>query len=179
MSSNYATHLCSHDKEEEKHHISGPAFPNLLSSFVRHHEASIGFWIFELGLEFGKSIYSSESELSQLHKQDGNYTLLVRFMVRLNEVINRKNALLVYSYDSNYPIASLRKPTNQSTTRYSLSPAKKLKQEDRKIWQSGFNLWNHEQIIAWSMFLPWQYRKININKAQELSLTIAYFLPTL
>ena len=54
-------------------------------------------------------------------------------MVRLNEVINRKNALLVYSYDSNYPIASLRKPTNQSTTRYSLSPAKKLKQEDRKI----------------------------------------------
>lgn len=126
MSSNYATHLCSHDKEEGKHRISGPAFPNLLSSFVRRHEASIGFCILELGLEFGKSIYSSESELSQLHKQGGNYTLLVRFTVRLNEVINRKNALLVYPYDSNYPIASLRKPTNQSTTRYSLSHAEKL-----------------------------------------------------
>ena len=54
-------------------------------------------------------------------------------MVRLNEVINRKSALLVYPYDSNYPIASLRKPTNQSTMRYSLSPAKKLKKEHRKI----------------------------------------------
>lgn len=133
MSSNYATHLCSHDKEEEKHHVSGPAFPDLLSSSVRHHEASIRFRILELGLEFGKSIYPSESELSQLHKKDGNYALLVRFMVRLNEVINRKSALLVYPYDSNYPIASLRKPTNQSTMRYSLSPAKKLKKEHRKI----------------------------------------------
>lgn len=96
------------------------------------------------GTYFGQSIYTSESELSQLHKQDGDNVLLVRFMDRLNEAINRKSALLIYPYDSNYSITSLRKSTHQGSMRYSLSPARKLKNKERKIWQSGFNLWNHE-----------------------------------
>lgn len=91
---------------------------------------SLSFWA---GTYFGQSIYTSESELSQLHKQDGDNVLLVRFTDRLNEAIDRKSALLIYPYDSNYSITSLRKSAHQGSMRYPLSPARKLKSKERKI----------------------------------------------
>ena len=68
-----------------------------------------------------------------MHKQDGDNVLLVRLMDRLNEAINRKSALLIYPYNSNYSVASLRKSTHQGTMRYSLSPARKLKNKEENM----------------------------------------------
>lgn len=119
----------------KKCQTSGPAFPNLFSFLqdvmkqARDFE-SLSFWA---GTYFGQSIYTSESELSQLHKQDGDNVLLVRFTDRLNEAIDRKSALLIYPYDSNYSITSLRKSAHQGSMRYPLSPARKLKSKERKI----------------------------------------------
>lgn len=72
------------------------------------------------GIYLGQNIYPAGSELSQLPKQDGENALPVRFRDRLNEVINRKSALLICPDDSSYSIASLRKSTYQGTRRASL-----------------------------------------------------------
>lgn len=110
---NDATHLCCHDKEtrkqKQKTKTLWPSFPH--SSFYKtswSKPRTLSPWTWS-GVYFGQSIYTSKSQLSQLQKQVATNALLVRFMYRLKEGMNRKGTSFLPPYESNYLIAPPRK----------------------------------------------------------------------